>query len=160
MNDPDVMGDEDVSLCNNMTEPPLLEDQTSSQHNHALVAVVALSMLYYAQSEHFNIIQKLNTQFAFTNNVPKRFVESFHQMSTLVLYESLRCGLQANAKAVIETILKKTQNHRFFISYENINFYKNIRDQQIFNCSALVNYTAGYIYFMKTLNGINNLDYS
>ena len=47
MNDPDVMGDKDVFLRNNIIKLSLLEDQTSSQHNHALVAVVVLSMLCY-----------------------------------------------------------------------------------------------------------------
>ncbi len=54
MNDPDAMGDDDIPLRDNMTESPLLEDRTSSQRNRALVAVVALSMLCYAQSERSN----------------------------------------------------------------------------------------------------------
>lgn len=102
----------------------------------------------------------MNAQFAFANNIPKQFVQSFHQISIFVSYESLCCGLQANAKTVIEAILEKTQNRQFFISYNNMNFYKNVRDQQIFNCSALINYTARCICFMKTPNGIENLDHS
>ena len=47
MNNPDVMGNKDVLLRNNIIKPPLLEDQTSSQHNHALVAGIVLSMLCY-----------------------------------------------------------------------------------------------------------------
>ncbi len=81
-------------------------------------------------------------------------------MGTLVSYESLCRGLQANAKAVMEAILEKTQNRRFFMLYDNMNFYENIRDQRIFNRNALVNYTAGYICFMKTPNGIDNPDHS
>lgn len=29
MNDPDIMGDKNITLCDNMTKSPLLEDQTS-----------------------------------------------------------------------------------------------------------------------------------
>ena len=43
------------------------------------------------------------------------------------------------------------QFHRFFISYDSMNFYEYVRDQQLHNQSAIVNYTAGYICFMKTL---------
>lgn len=50
-----------LPLRNNMTEPPLLKDQTISQRDSALIAVVALEILYYAQSEHFNILQRVNT---------------------------------------------------------------------------------------------------
>lgn len=102
-------------------------------------------------------MQKINTKFAFANNVSKQFMELFHQMSIFVSYESLCRSLQANAKAVIEAILEKTQTRWFFISYDNMNFYKNIHDQRIFNRNGLINYTIRYIYFMKTSNSIENL---
>lgn len=73
-------------LRDNMTEPPLLKDQTTSQRNRTLIAVVALGMLCYARNKCSNIMQRVNTQFAFANNVPKRFVELFHQMSLFVSY--------------------------------------------------------------------------
>ena len=155
-----VMNNNDIFLYNNMTETPLLENQIISQHNYALFAVVALSMLCYAQSKRFNIVQKVNTQFAFANNILKQFIELFHQMKTHVLYESLNCGLQANTKAVMEEILKKIQTRQFFISYNNMNFYKNVHNQRIFNRNALVSYTARYICFMKLQNGIENKDVS
>ena len=68
----------------------------------------------------------------------------------MVSYKSLRCGLQSNAKAVMDLIIEKTQSQRFFILYDNINFYENVCNQRLFNRSSLLNYTAGYIYFMKT----------
>ncbi len=37
-----------------------------------------------------------------------------------------------------------------FILYDNINFYEHIRDQRLYKWSAIVNYTARYICFMKT----------
>lgn len=69
---------------------------------------MTLGILCYTQNERSNIIKRVNTQFAFINNVPKWFVESFHQIDLFVSYKSLRRGLQANAKAVLEEILKKT----------------------------------------------------
>ncbi len=50
----------------------------------------------------------------------------------------------------MEEIAEKTRFHRFFISYDNINFYEHVWDQQLHNRSAIVNYTARYICFMKT----------
>ena len=58
-------------LCNNMTETLLLKDRTNSQHNYALVVVMTLRILYYAQSKCSIIVQRVNTQFAFANNVCK-----------------------------------------------------------------------------------------
>lgn len=71
-------------------------------------------------------------------------------MGIIVLYESILRGLQINTKAVIEEIINKTLFHRFFILYNNINFYEYVWNQQLYNWSTLVNYTSGYIYFMKT----------
>lgn len=68
----------------------------------------------------------------------------------MVSYEFLRHGLQSNAKAVIDLIIEKTQSQQFFISYNNMNFYENVRNQRLFNCSFLLNYIVGYICFMKT----------
>lgn len=156
---PDLIDFHGISfLRNNMTKPLLLEDRITSQHNYAIITVLALGMLYYVQSKHSNIVQKVNIQFvfAFANNVPKRFAESFHQMDLFVSYKSLCCDLQSNAKAVIKETLEKIQTDWLFILYNNMNFYKNIRDQSIYNGSNFISYTARYIYFIKTLNGIKN----
>lgn len=59
--------------------------------------------------------------------------------------------MQVNAKVVVEEIANKTRFHCFFISYDNINFYEHVWDQRLHNRSAIINYTAGYIYFIKTL---------
>lgn len=53
-------------------------------------------------------MQKVNIQFFFANNILKRFVKFFYQISFFVSDKSLYCGLQANAKAVIEEILDKS----------------------------------------------------
>ena len=56
----------------------------------------------------------------------------------------------------MEEILEKTKIQQFFISYNNINFYENVHDQKIYNCNDLISYIIGYIYFIKTSNGIEN----
>ena len=48
-------------LRNNMTKPPLFEDWTTFQCNCALIVVVVLKMLCYAQSKCSNIVQRVNT---------------------------------------------------------------------------------------------------
>ena len=45
-------------------------------------------------------------------------------------------------------LAERTQKERFFISYDNLNFYKNVRDQRSYNRAHQVNYTAGYVLFM------------
>lgn len=43
---------------------------------------------------------------------------------------------------------EQVQSPCLFISYDNINFYEKIYDPRLYNKAYLVNYTAGYIYFM------------
>ncbi len=61
-----------------MIKPSLLEDWTTSQHNHTLVTVIVLLMLCYIQNKYSNIVQKVNIQFAFANNISKCFVKSVY----------------------------------------------------------------------------------
>lgn len=74
------------TLRDNMKKPPLLAERTDSTRNRALVAVVCMGMLCYAQNERSNIIQRIGGHFAFASNVGKRFVKAFHQMGILVSY--------------------------------------------------------------------------
>lgn len=77
-------------LRNNITKLLLLKDWITSQYNRVLIAVVALEMLYYTWSEHSNIMQRVNIQFTFANNVLNWFVKLFHQIDLFVSYKSLR----------------------------------------------------------------------
>ncbi|WP_375449164.1 hypothetical protein [uncultured Nostoc sp.] len=99
------------------------------------------------------MFQRVIGHYCFSGNIPKRSVESFYQIGIIVSYESIWRGLQVNAAAVIEEIVEKTRFHRFFISYDNMNFYENVRDQQSHNRSAIVNYIFRYICFMKLPEG-------
>ncbi len=74
-------------------------------------------------------------------------------MNIIVSYEFIRRSLQVNVTAVIEEIIEKTRFHYFLISYNNIDFYKNIWDQRLHNQSVIVNYTAGYICLIKLSKG-------
>lgn len=38
-----------------------------------------------------------------------------------------------------------------------MNFYKNTRNQKIYNCSNFISYITRYIYFIKTPNNIEGL---
>ncbi len=106
--DPDVIDNDGFALHDNMRNPVLLENRTNRQRNRPLIAVIALAMLSYARSKRSNLVQRVNTQFTFANNVLKQFVELFHQLGLMILYESFRHDLQSNTKAVIDSIIEKT----------------------------------------------------
>ncbi len=133
-----------------MIDPPELEEQNLPKCNKGLISVVTLALLCYVWNERSNLFQRVIGYYAFSANIPKRSIESLYQMGIIVSYELIWRRLQVNAKAIMEEITKKTRFNRFFILYDNMNFYEHIRNQRLHNRSAIVNYTAGYLYFMKT----------
>ena len=78
-------------------------------------------------------------------------------MGLLVLYESICRAFTLNAGAVKAQLREKVRKYRFFILYENMNFYKHVRDARMSNWGAYINYIAGYICFIKPTNGVSNL---
>ena len=124
---PDI-NDEMVLYRENLDQFPLLNEQQNSRRNRSLIAIVALCLLCYARSEKSNIFQAVTGHAAFAHNIPKRAVETFHQMGLLVSYESIRRALTSNAGAVEAQLREKVQKYRFFILYDNMNFYEHVRD--------------------------------
>lgn len=136
----------------------LLEEKTPYRCNRATVAVAVMCMLCYACNERSNLFQAVNGHLSFAHNVPKRYIEIFHQLGIIVLYESIRRTLNANALAVKKALQEKATKKRFFISYDNMNFYEKARDQRLHNRGALLSYTTGYVCFMNTPESSTNSD--
>lgn len=74
----------------------------------------------------------------------------------IILYESICRDLSINAKVVMDIIVEKILAGQFFILYNNMNVYKHACNQKNHNQSALLNYTIGYICFIKTPRSMDN----
>lgn len=48
---------------------------------------------------------------------------------------------------------EQVKSQLFFISYNNMSFYQNVRDQRLYNKAHIVDYIVEYICFMNTLDG-------
>lgn len=88
--------------------------------------------------------------FTFIYNVAKKCVDILHFMGLCVLYKIICIALKKNAKEVELKIRDMIWHNRFFIFFNNMNFYKHIRDQRLYNKRYQLNYTVGYICFMNT----------
>ena len=73
----------------NMVDPSNLKERNLSKRNKALISVVSLVLLCYSQNERCKIFQRVIGHYAFSSNIPKRSIESFHQIGIIVLYESI-----------------------------------------------------------------------
>lgn len=144
-----------IALRDNMShtmDVPRL-GQGIATRNKNLVSIIACCVLSYSRSERTNLFQMMNGHFLFANHVPKRTIEFLYQMGLVVSNETIRRALQINARAILSMLDERIKNQQFFISYDNMNFYENVRDQRLYNKVHMVNYTAGYICFMNAPDG-------
>lgn len=95
----------------------------------------------------------LNGHFLFANHVPKRAIETLHQMGFVVSSKTICRALQVNAQAILSRLKERVQSQWLFILYDNMNFYKKVRDQRLYNKVYIVNYTAGYMCFINAEDG-------
>ncbi len=87
--------------------------------------------------------------FSLAHNVSKRGTEVYHKMGLVVSYETVRRALNANGQAVLRLLRERVNVERFFLSYDNMNFYEKVQNQRVHNKNHQVTYTAGYVCFMK-----------
>lgn len=120
--------------------------------------VAILYMLCYACSKQLYLFQAAIDYLLFMYNVFKQYIKIFYQLGIIVIYKSIRQSLNSNAFIVKKAFLNKTSKKRFFISYDNINFYKEAKDQKLHNKATFISYIANYVYFMNILGSLINGD--
>lgn len=64
--------------------------------------------------------------FLFTYIVSKHVTKTIHQLSLVISNKIIDCYLITNISVIPKNLEIKVSCHRFFILYNNINFYKNI----------------------------------
>lgn len=125
-------------------------NKSATSRDQGLIATVTLYMLSYARNQHSNIFQMTAGNWAFADNATKRMTKILHCMRILVTYQTIWEALWANAEAQRAVLQEKVWHKRFFVSYDNMNFYYKHRDQHVHNKPHQVAYTAGYICFMRS----------
>ncbi len=81
-------------------------------------------MIYYSCNKWLNLFQAVNSHLLFTYNILKQYIEIFHQISIIMLYTSIRHSLNINILVIKKVFKDKAIEKYFFISYDNIQFYK------------------------------------
>lgn len=71
-------------------------------------------------------------------------------MGLIISYKFIWRILSTNAIAVKKSLQNKVREKKFFVSFNNMNFYEKSRNQQLHNRTALISYIMGYVYFMST----------
>ena len=103
------------------------------RQNKALITTISFCIIVYARNKYTNLFQMVTDYFFFAHNVSKRGVEVYHKMGLVVSYKTVWQALNANRQVVLRMLCEKVNVERFFISYDNMNFYKKVQDQRIYN---------------------------
>lgn len=104
------------------------------QMDRSLISTAALSMLCYGRSDRPNALQGLLGYFLFAMNTDKRCVEVLHRLGLSVAYETVIRAPRDNGEASHKKLLETVRQCRFFVCFDNVNFYRNVRDQRQHNC--------------------------
>ena len=87
--------------------------------------------------------------FLFASNTAKRYVEVLHRLGLSISYETVVWALRQNREVSLKQLREEILQRRFFVSFDNMNFFRNVRGQCMHNHSHQVNYTAGFVCIMK-----------
>ena len=87
--------------------------------------------------------------FLFASNTAKRCVEVLHRLGLSVSYETVVSALRRNGETSLKNLREEIRHRRFFVSFDNMNFFRNVRDQRMHNHAHQVNYTAGFVCVME-----------
>lgn len=113
---------------------------------------MTICLLSYSFNKKTNLFQIINEQFLYANYIFKKAIKSYHQIGLVVSIETIQRFLQINTWAILSMLKKRIKTQQFFLSYNNMNFYDYVYNQRLYNKRHLVNFIAGYVYFMNALD--------
>lgn len=71
--------------------------------------------------------------FFFAHNVTKKGYEVYCIIGLIIFYKIGWQALNIHRQVVLKLLCKRVNAKRFFLSYDNINFYKKVQDQKVHN---------------------------
>lgn len=84
--------------------------QSVARKNKKLVSIISLCLLNYSRSQQTNLFQILNRHFLFANYVPKRTIETLHQMGFVVSNKTICQAFQVNTQVIFSRLKKHVQS--------------------------------------------------
>lgn len=130
---------------------PTIEILTSQGCNKLLVAIVALCILFYARDKQFNVFQITNIYFIYAHSASKQKVDILDCISLLIIYETIYCAFQLNVFTIKQKIKNKMWKKKFFLLYDNMNFYEYKKDQHLYNKSHFLSYIVENLLWKQSL---------
>lgn len=119
------------------------------RRDKTFIAIFCLCILSYARSKNINLMQMIIKYHIFAQNMRKCCIKVFHQFDFYVSNKIVWQLLWANPTTIFKKLAIQTIKERFFVFYNNINFYMKVWENKIHNKAYQLNYSTAYICFIK-----------
>ena len=108
--------------------------------------VTAFSTMCYAKSSSANLYQIVLGYYLVSANTPKRVFEVLHLLGVSVSYNSVVRTMKTIAKKALQNLQTlPSEQPQFWISFNNMDFHAQVRDQRLDHQGSLMHYCAGYV---------------
>lgn len=96
----------------------------SSHCQQDLIPIIALCIIEYVKSQKFNVYHIVKDYVIFIYNVIKKYIDIWYFMVFFISYKTIHMILNKNTEEIELKIQDNMWYNRFFISFDNISFYK------------------------------------
>ena len=108
--------------------------------------VIAASILANHANQKFNAIQSHVGMFLFGSKASKRVINVMNRLGIAPNYQTIISSLKIKAATMAERLRSICKdNQAIWVSYDNMTYSANVRDQTLFNKATYVTATAGYV---------------
>ena len=111
----------------------------------AVRVVVTLAQLANGRNPMIAFLQSMTGLYLYGSKAPKRIISMLSQLGVSISHATVLTHVKEAAKAAKSTLKKvAASGNAFQVSFNNVNFLRNVRDQRILNHNSMVSLTAGF----------------
>ena len=139
-----------VPLVERLCCNPRIYDREQSPDADTIKAVVlTLAQLAQVRNPKNNFIQTIISMYMYGSKVPKRVMNMLAKTGIATSHQTtLNTVKDASSKARENMKALVASRKAFQVSFDNVNFLRNVRDQRILNQKSMANLTAGFVVFL------------
>jgi Family of unknown function (DUF6589) len=127
-------------------QEPLEKKALRRQKQQTVRWVTAFSTMCYAKKSSANLYQMVLGYYLVSANTPKRVFEVLHSLGISVSYSSVIRTMKTIAEKAFQSLRNlPSEQPRFWISFDNMDFHARVRDQRLDHQGSLMHYCAGYV---------------
>ena len=119
-----------------------------ASRNKEVMLTFSIAHLCHIRTRRANLLQGHIGYFLVSTGTRKRCIEALHRLGLTVAFESLNKLQRSIADAARATYKSKSLQMPWIVSYDNMNYYANVKTLLLHKKPHMQNDTAAYVYFL------------